>query len=77
MRGVDAVPATHMLYISYGGNGGTQVTGSLLKYDLLTDTVVWTKNYTHGVDAFTIGFRSTRELDETLELIELAHAPHE
>jgi len=29
------------------------------------------------VDAFTIGFRSTRELDETLELIEQAHAPRE
>ena len=54
VRGVDTVPATHMLYISYGGNGGSNGTGSLLKYDLLTDTVVWTKNYTHGVDAFTI-----------------------
>jgi len=29
------------------------------------------------VDAFPIGFQSTRELDETLELIELAHAPRE
>jgi predicted aldo/keto reductase-like oxidoreductase len=29
-----------------------------------------------SVDAFTIGFQSTRELDETLELIEQANAPH-
>jgi hypothetical protein len=30
-----------------------------------------------SVDAFTIGFRSTQQLDETLELIEQANAPHE
>jgi hypothetical protein len=54
IRGVGEVPSTHMLYISYGGDGGGNGTGSLLKYDLLTDTIVWTQNYSHGIDSFTI-----------------------
>jgi 5-hydroxyisourate hydrolase-like protein (transthyretin family) len=54
VRGVGVVPSTHMLYISYGGAGGSNGTGSLLKYDLLTDKVIWTQSYTFGVDAFAI-----------------------
>jgi Ig-like domain-containing protein len=56
IRGVGAVPSTHMLYISYGQFGGDNVSvpGSLLKYDLLADSVVWTKSYSFGVDSFAI-----------------------
>ncbi len=55
IRGVVASPKTHMLYISYGGNGGpASGNGSMLEYDLLTDTVVWTKDYTTGVDSMAI-----------------------
>jgi len=49
-----ASPATHMLYISIGGDGGSTGTGGLLKYDLLTDTVVWAVNYSFGVDSMAI-----------------------
>lgn len=54
IRGVAAVPGTNMLYIAYGGDGGINGTGSLLEYDLLTDTVVWTKSYSFGIDSFAI-----------------------
>ena len=54
VRGVGVVPGTQKLYISYGGNGGANGNGSLLKYDLLTDTVVWARSYGHGVDSFAI-----------------------
>ena len=53
-RGVVASPTTHMLYISIGGDGGSTGTGGLLKYDLLTDTVVWTLNYAFGIDSMAI-----------------------
>src|SRR5580700_6153790 len=51
VRGVVASPATGMLYVSYGGDGGPNGNGSLLKYNLLSDTVVWTKNYPFGIDS--------------------------
>jgi hypothetical protein len=54
VRGIGVVPGTHMLYVSYGGAGGSTGNGSLIKYDLLTDTVVWTQSYSFGVDAFAI-----------------------
>jgi len=56
VRGIGAVVGTHMLYISYGqyGRNNVSVPGSLLKYDLLTNTVVWTQSYTFGVDSFDI-----------------------
>ncbi len=52
VRGVAASPATGMLYLSYGNADGTG--GSLLKYDLVSQTQVWIKNYTFGVDSFAI-----------------------
>jgi len=54
VRGIDMSPSTHMLYISYGGAGGSTGNGSLLKYDLVKDAIVWTQNYNFGVDAFAI-----------------------
>ena len=54
VRGVVANPATHMLYVSYGGDGGVNGNGSLLKYDLLTNTVVWTRDYPFGIDSMGI-----------------------
>src|SRR6266536_2725279 len=58
-RGLAAAISSHMLYISYGGAGGSEGTGSLLKYDLLTDTVVWTKAYNFGVDSFSLTHNGT------------------
>jgi len=56
VRGIGAVISTHMLYISYGqfGRNNVSVPGSLLKYDLLTNTVVWTQTYSFGIDSFDI-----------------------
>jgi len=52
VRGAVASTVTGKLYISYGSDSGSG--GSQLAYDLATDTVVWTKNYTHGVDSQAI-----------------------
>lgn len=54
VRGVVASPVTHMLYISYGGDGGGNGNGSLLKYDLVVDRLIWTKSYSHGIDSMAI-----------------------
>jgi DNA-binding beta-propeller fold protein YncE len=54
VRGVVASPITHMLYISYEGDGGHNGNGSLLKYDLVTDQLTWTKSYSHGIDSMAI-----------------------
>src|SRR5262249_24616131 len=53
-RGAVASPATGMLYISYGGDGGTNGNGSLLKYDLLHNTLVWQQSYPFGIDSMAI-----------------------
>jgi DNA-binding beta-propeller fold protein YncE len=55
LRGVVANAPTHALYISYGGDGnGQNGTPTMLKYDLLTDAVVWTHTYTIGIDSMSI-----------------------
>jgi DNA-binding beta-propeller fold protein YncE len=54
VRGVVASPVTHMLYISYGGDGRGNGNGSLLKYDLVAGHLIWTKSYSHGIDSMAI-----------------------
>jgi DNA-binding beta-propeller fold protein YncE len=54
VRGVVASPATRMLYVSYGGDGGVNGNGSLLKFNLLTNAVIWTKDYPFGIDSMAI-----------------------
>lgn len=54
IRGVVASPIDGMLYISYGGAGGSFGNGSLLKYNLLTNSVVYTKSYNFGIDSLGI-----------------------
>jgi Fibronectin type III domain len=54
IRGAVASPSTHILYVSYGGDGGANGNGSMLAYNLLTDTIMWTKNYAQGVDSMAI-----------------------
>jgi hypothetical protein len=60
IRGAAADPATHMLYVSYGGDGGVNGNGSMLAYDLVSDTVTWTKAYATGVDSMAISADGTR-----------------
>jgi DNA-binding beta-propeller fold protein YncE len=52
VRGAVASAITGMLYISYGSNRGSD--GSMLKYNLMTDEVVWAKHYPFGVDSMSI-----------------------
>lgn len=54
VRGVSVSAATSMLYVSYNGDGGGHGNGSLLKYNLLTDQVVWSQNYNFGIDSMDI-----------------------
>lgn len=58
VRGVGVVPSTHTMYISYGSDGNSG--GNLLALDLLTDSVMWTKSYTHGIDSFAISKDGTK-----------------
>jgi DNA-binding beta-propeller fold protein YncE len=53
-RGIIADPGHGYLYLSYGGDGGIHGNGSLLKYDLIHQKVVWTKNYSFGIDSGAI-----------------------
>ncbi len=50
-RGVTVAPVTHMLFVSYGGDGGGNGTGSVLAYDLLAEKVVWTVHLSTGIDS--------------------------
>jgi hypothetical protein len=54
VRGIGAAINSRMLYVVYGHTGGSTGTGSLMAYNLLTDTVVWTKAYPFGVDSFAL-----------------------
>ena len=47
VRGAAASAVTGMLYISYGSNRGSG--GSVLKYNLMTDEVVWVRHYVLGL----------------------------
>ena len=51
IRGATVSPVTHMLFISYGGDGGGNGNGSVLAYDLLAERVVWTVNLETGIDS--------------------------
>jgi DNA-binding beta-propeller fold protein YncE len=71
IRGVVASPVTHTLYISYGGDGGSNGSGSLLAYDLLGERVVWQRSYRTGIDSMAISpdgariYMPTGELDSS------------
>jgi len=53
-RGIIADPAGGYLYLSYGGDGGIHGLGSLLKYDLINNQIVWTQDYSFGIDSGAI-----------------------
>jgi sugar lactone lactonase YvrE len=51
IRGVMAAPSTHLLFISYGGDGGGVGNGSVLAYNLITEKVVWIVHLATGIDS--------------------------
>ena len=54
IRGIGVSPSTHILYVSFGGDGGSNGTGSLTAYNLVTKQTLWTQQYNHGIDSFAI-----------------------
>jgi len=52
IRGSDADASGGFLYVAYGGDGGEHGTGSLIKWNLRTDSTVWNRSYPFGVDQF-------------------------
>jgi hypothetical protein len=51
IRGVTVYPPAHMMYVSYGGDGGENGNGSVLAYNLVSDEVAWTSHLTTGIDS--------------------------
>ncbi|HEY2181795.1 MAG TPA: hypothetical protein VGH09_09010 [Solirubrobacteraceae bacterium] len=51
IRGAMVSPATHILFIAYGGDGGPFGNGSVLAYDLVGEKVVWTVHLSSGIDS--------------------------
>jgi WD40 repeat protein len=51
IRGVTVAPSTHLLFISYGGDGGVFGNGSVLAYDLVSEKVLWTVHLSTGIDS--------------------------
>ena len=68
IRGVAVSPRTHMLYVSYGGDGGPNGSGSLLAYDLLRDEIVWRQKYSTGIDSMAVSRDGMRIFMPTGEL---------
>ncbi len=54
VRGVADSPATHTLYLSYGGDGDFHGNGSMLAFDLLTEKVLWNVDYPTGIDSMAV-----------------------
>jgi hypothetical protein len=53
-RGAVACAGNGTLYVSFGGDGGSSGNGGLFAYDLVSDAVVWTQHYSHGIDSHAI-----------------------
>src|ERR1700676_79572 len=51
IRGATVAPVTHMLFISYGGDGGRNGNGSVLAYDLVAERVVWMVHLHTDIDS--------------------------
>jgi hypothetical protein len=54
IRGVAVSPRTHTLFISYGGDGGGNGTGSMLAYDLVSRQIRWQWAYSTGIDSMDV-----------------------
>ena len=60
VRGVSVSPKEHALFVSYGGDGGPNGNGGLLRYDLVAKTVTWDRHYGHGIDSMALSADGTR-----------------
>ena len=60
IRGATVSPATHLMFISYGGDGGGNGTGSVLAYDLVAERVVWSVHLGTGIDSGAVSPDGTK-----------------
>jgi hypothetical protein len=67
VRGVTVAPASHLLFISYGGDSAGFY-GSVLAYDLVTEQVVWTVHLNTGIDSGQVSPDGSRLYMPTGEL---------
>lgn len=51
IRGVSVSPESHVMFVSYGGDGAGYGPGSVLAYDLVADRVLWTADLSTGIDS--------------------------
>jgi DNA-binding beta-propeller fold protein YncE len=51
VRGVAVSPRTHMMFVSYGGDGGGNGAGYVLAYDLVHRRIVWSVHLKTGIDS--------------------------
>jgi DNA-binding beta-propeller fold protein YncE len=54
IKGVAVSVRSATLYVSYGGDGGANGFGSVLALDLLSEQIIWSRNYAHGVDSMAV-----------------------
>ncbi|MCW3027299.1 MAG: hypothetical protein JWN81_510 [Solirubrobacterales bacterium] len=68
VRGVAVSPATHVMFVSYGGDGGGNGNGSVLAYDLVSKKVLWSVNLATGIDSGAVSADGKRLYMPTGEL---------
>ena len=54
IRGVGMSARLHLLFISFGGDGGGEGNGSMLAYDLVQGQIRWQWSYRTGIDSFAV-----------------------
>jgi hypothetical protein len=68
IRGVGMSARLHLLFISFGGDGGEQGHGSMLAYDLVHGRIRWQWSYGTGIDSFAVSRDGRRIFMPTGEL---------
>jgi hypothetical protein len=67
VRGVSVAPSTHLMFISYGGDGGGNGSGSVLAYDVLAERALWSVHLSTGIDSGALSPDGTRLYEPTGE----------
>jgi DNA-binding beta-propeller fold protein YncE len=68
MRGVGMSTRLHLLFLSFGGDGGGEGNGSMLAYDLVRGRIRWQWSYRTGIDSMAVSRDGRRIFMPTGEL---------
>jgi hypothetical protein len=68
IRGVGVSARLHLLFISFGGDGGGAGNGSMLAYDLVQGRILWQWSYRTGIDSMAVSRDGRRIFMPTGEL---------